>query len=437
MHDPERTTPVLARLVTALESGTLPKMLMVDSPAGTGKTYAILTILHCLAADYPGLRILICRATRTSLTESVMVTLESEILPADGMASVAYGAARRTRQAYNYPNGSTIVLGGLDKPDRILSTAWDVVYVNECIEVAEEAWDALWGRLNRPGRPAWLGYLIGDTNPGDPSHWLKKRADAGEVGRWQVAHEANPALHDGTGWTAAGAQYLDGLRRLKGTRRKRFLEGVWAAGEGQWFESFGDSHVAAAAAYDPAFGACLAIDSGVHTGAVWFQVRGDAVAVFGDYYAFNTPAYAAAAAILEKTRSLTGGRLDRCVTDPAYKASSATGPTVQGEYARAGLRPDPWPSYPGSVVDGLGLIDSFVAIDPPGLIVHPDCTHTIEAFANYKRAKRAGQFIDRPLDPNHPHEDLMDALRGGLQDKFPEGRRPPPKLNRVPGRRVF
>jgi hypothetical protein len=442
MNDPSRSIPVDIRLKNAIETGTLPQQLMLDSAAGTGKTWGILRFLHCIAADYPNLRILICRQTRASLTESVMVTFEQEVLRDDSSQSIAFRSSRRNRQSYNYPESeSTIVLGGLDRPDRILSTAWDIIYVNECIEIAEEAWDALWARLNRPGRPAWLGYLIGDTNPGDPSHWLKQRADAGDVGRWPIGHEANPALHDGLGWTEEGKRYLEGLGRLRGTRRKRFLEGIWAAGAGQWFETFTDAHVSPKAAFHPAYKVHLAVDSGVHTGAVWFQVRegqGEPiVTVFGDYYAFNRPAHDAAIEIIDKSRALCGGRIDRGTTDPAGKASSAVGPTVLGEYQRAGLKLDLWPSFPGSVIDGLSLVDSFVSVDPPGLLVHPSCTHLIEAFANYKRAKRQGQFIDRPEDPMHPYEEMMDALRGGLQDKFPEGRKLPPGLRRVPGRSVF
>jgi hypothetical protein len=48
-----------------------------------------------------------------------------------------------------------------------------------------------------------------------------------------------------------------------------------------------------------------------------------------------------------------------------------------------------------------------------------------------------GQWIDKPMDPQHPHEDLIDSLRGGLLAKFPEGRKPVPKLATVKARRVF
>jgi hypothetical protein len=92
---------------------------------------------------------------------------------------------------------------------------------------------------------------------------------------WKTRHQANPLLYDGRQWTDAGEAYLASLDRLRGTRRKRLLEGVWAAGEGQWFDAFGDQHVSDRAEFDRSLPVHLAVDSGVHTGAVWFQVRGD------------------------------------------------------------------------------------------------------------------------------------------------------------------
>ena len=426
------------RLMRGFTSGTLPRDLLICGPAGTGKTWSILSVLHQIAADYARLRILFVRQTRVSLTDSALVTFEQEILPADGMESVSRGMRRTHRSSYSYPNGSEIVLGGMDSPTRITSTSWDLIFVNEAIELEEEAWEILGSRLNRPGRDPQWGFLVGDTNPGDPSHWLKKRCDDGRTALWNTSHEANPALHDGQNWTEAGEAYLARLSKLQGTRRRRYLEGVWSAGEGQWFETFGDGHKTEAAEFDPAYPVHLAVDSGVHTGAVWFQVRpgpdGPTVTVFGDFYAFNLPAHEAARQIKERSIELCGGRFDRGVTDPAGKASSPIGPTVIGEYQRAGLRLDFWPSFPGSVVDGLALIESFVATSPPALTVHPRCRHMLDAFANYSRDKRGKQWIDRPKDPQHPHEEVMDSLRGGLMDKFPEGRRPAPALRTVSAR---
>ena len=381
-----------------------------------------LTALHCLAADYPGLRILICRATRASLTESVLVTYEQEILHADGMEAIAAGCLRRVRQSYLYPHGSEIVVGGLDRPAKIFSTSWDLIYVNEAIEVTEDAWEALASRLRRPGRAAWLGYMIGDTNPGDPAHWLRRRAIDGHTALWDTLHAANPRLHTGRTWTREGLAYLQQLQRLTGSRRKRLLDGLWAAGEGAWFDGFdATTHVSDAADYSRDLPVYLAIDSGPHSAAVWLQFGSPGVRVIGDYYSFNRGAHAVARDLIGRSALLCGGRVDFASTDPAGRSSTAIGVTVFEEYARAGLKVHAWPLR--TVLDSLASWNPSSRSPHPELIVHPRCTHLIDAMANYKRAKRANQWIEKPEDPQHPYEDLVDALRGGLADKFPDGRK--------------
>jgi len=210
--------------------------------------------------------------------------------------------------------------------------------------------------------------------------------------------------------------------------------------EGLWFPNTPPQMVdAQAGEYDPALPVYLAIDSGVFTSCVWFQVAdsGPMIRVFGDYLSEGISARASAAAILETTRSLCNDRRDAIYTDPAGKARTAVGPTVLGEYERSGLKAEPWPLRP--VADGLALVESFVAPAAGGcsIAVHPRCKNLIAAFQHYRRAKRAGQWMDWPEDPQHPHEDLMDALRGGLCARFPDGRRPAPKYATVQSGKVF
>lgn len=218
--------------------------------------------------------------------------------------------------------------------------------------------------------------------------------------------------------------------------------------DGLWFPAFrAGTHMSEHAEYDPGLPVHLAIDSGVFTGAVFFQVARlssggpdgqDEVRIFADYLAENSTAEANARAILEVARNRCNGRIDVISTDPAGGARNPVGPTVIAEYERVGLRPlRRWPV--GSVADGLALVESFVhpADGCPRLFVHPRCEAMIRALAGYRRARRGGQWQDYPEDPQHPHEDLVDALRGGLRVCFPEGRGAQPSYSRISARKVF
>lgn len=220
--------------------------------------------------------------------------------------------------------------------------------------------------------------------------------------------------------------------------------------DGLWFDAFDPVvNVSDEAEYDPDHPVCLAIDSGVHTGAVFFQVvprpaatgagTVDQVHVFADFLTEGKAAEWNAREILETARLYCNGRIDAASTDPAGKSRNAVGPTVLAEYGRSGLRELEWWPQNASVADGLALIESFLrpADGETRLFLHPRCQDTIRAFQGYRRARRSGQWTDKPEDPQHPHEELMDALRGGLRCRFPEGRAPKPTLPRLPAHLVF
>lgn len=428
------------RLKRAIQTGQMPRELLICGPAGTGKTFPTLSVLHTILRDNSDLRFLLLRATRVSLTESSLVTFEQEILPADGCEQMADGAGRANRHSYQYPNGSEWVIGGLDRnPTKVLSTAWDAVFVNEAIELQQEAWETLTSRMSRPGRDSRLGWMIGDTNPAHPNHWLKTRCDAGSTVLWNTKHEANPLLHDGRNWTAAGLRYLAQLDKLTGPRRKRLRDGLWAQGDGIWFDTFDpDVHVTTLADYVPGLPTYVGIDSGVWTGAVWLQVREQPtfrVNVIDCYLSESLSAERNARAI--KARSEPYGLIRRIFTDPAGGSRNPVGPTVIAEYERVGLTPlDRWPLR--SVADGLELIMSYLGGDGnrPEMFVHPRCQKLIDALVSYHRAKRAGQLMDWPEDPQHPAEEMIDSLRGLLCALFPDGRAKPPNLRKIHAGRI-
>ncbi len=203
--------------------------VLLSGPAGTGKSRACLELMHLRASKYPGSRHLIARKTRASLSESGLVTFEEKVLPA---GSRIKGTARRYRQLYEYPNGSEIVVAGMDNPDRIMSTEFDTVFIQEATELTETDWENLTTRLRNFVLP--YQQLMADCNPGSPTHWLKGRESRGALLLLASVHEDNPTLYDRRGcvWTEQGTAYLAKLENLSGVRRLRLLKGIWAMAEG-------------------------------------------------------------------------------------------------------------------------------------------------------------------------------------------------------------
>lgn len=210
--------------------------VVISGPAGTGKSLGCLHYLHFLATEYPGFRGLIARKTRESLTQSGLVTYESKVLTPGEHRRIAANCMRRVRQSYEYPNGSELVVGGLDKPTKIMSTEFDACYVQEAIELTETDWESITTRLRNGIAPRQQ--LFADTNPDAPHHWLKRRADRGDCLMLESRHEDNPSLWDrkSRSWTPAGVTYIKKLDKLTGSRKPRLRYGKWVQSEGAVYE---------------------------------------------------------------------------------------------------------------------------------------------------------------------------------------------------------
>src|SRR5262245_27592550 len=119
--------------------------LLLAGPAGTGKSRACLEKLYWAAATYPGMRALILRQVRASLSTTGLVTWEKLVLPPQ--CPWVGECSREHLLEYVFPNGSVVNCGGLDRPDKIMSSEYDLVYVQEATELKEEGWEAISTRL--------------------------------------------------------------------------------------------------------------------------------------------------------------------------------------------------------------------------------------------------------------------------------------------------
>lgn len=218
--------------------------ILIEGPAGTGKTRAILEKMFFCALKYPGFRGLMIRKTRESLTDTVLVTFEEKVVPPDD--PILEGPQRNLRQVYRFANGSEIVVGGLDKSMKIMSSEYDMIATFETTELIEEDFENLTTRLRNNIMP--YQQIIADCNPSGPSHWLNRRPQKKGMTRLISRHEDNPVLFEiKYGYfdhkpyykrSALGQKYLSRLDRLSGVRRLRLRLGKWAAAEGMVYEDY-------------------------------------------------------------------------------------------------------------------------------------------------------------------------------------------------------
>lgn len=216
--------------------------ILLSACAGTGKSRVILERAHLVLSKYAGARAVMARKTRSSMTNSVMKTYENHVLsPADKVH------LHKQEQVYNYPNKSEFAVCGLDNPEKIKSTEWDFIYIQEATECTLNDWEMCSSRLRSGAVP--YQQLIGDCNPDKPTHWLKNREKQGLLKMYHSQLKDNPRWWNGwengkfyPEWTPRGAAYDLRLSRLTGVRKSRLYHGLWVAAEGVVYETW-DSNV--------------------------------------------------------------------------------------------------------------------------------------------------------------------------------------------------
>jgi PBSX family phage terminase large subunit len=423
----------LAKLFTCTDDEVL-----VEGRAGTAKTTGILTKILHNCRKYPGSRHLICRSTRTRLTESVLVTLER--LMGEKHPEVLR-VKRIQRHSYNW-FGSEIVCGGLDEPARLFSTEWDSVYVNEGTEIASEPWE-LFGRAMRHGKMPYQQRII-DVNPSFPGFWANKRAfpcedrlrrvetredynrlqdynhspQGGVMRRLVSVHQDNPGYWDLQNWcwTPAGDKYVNGvLSKMSGHLRQRMFEGLWRAASGTVYPEFSvDRHVIAPfpngvpagwpiyAGWDPGYDHPTCI--------LWIAVAPNQTLYVIDEIYEGGKGVAEHCTTIRRRNA--GRTVRRYYGDPQHAFSStAQSPKSIATQAKAcGITLTPWPRSD----DVEAMVNAVRQKLIEGkLKVFSSCTNTIDEFQawRYKRTAR-GELPTGDDQFEDANNHAMDVIKG-------------------------
>jgi phage terminase large subunit-like protein len=329
-----------------------------------------------------------------------------------------------------WPGGARAVCLSGEEPERARGLNIDTLWADElaCWQRAESTWDL-----------AMLALRAG-TNPQSLITTTPRRL---AVLRRILAEPTTVRTTDTTYANQAHLppQFINqivGLYEHTRLGRQEIYAEFLETSEGVWFANFDPArHVSMGAEFHPGYPVRCAIDAGTsrHTAAVFFQVRDNPtsdrprVTVFADYHALDVVSLNNARAIKELAHQLPcQGRIDSVRLDPAATARSSLGPAAYGEYERVfGSRIlSRWPHH--LVLDGLDTIE--LLLETGNLTIHPRCTRLNDAFRNYCRQRRRGEWIDSPAD-NHPEEDLIDAIRGGIRDALPASAALAPGLRQV------
>jgi hypothetical protein len=253
-------------------------MIMMGG-SGSGKSVfaAQKIILRCFGES--GHRILIIRKVATTLRGSVF-QLFNDLLSEYDLKQVC--EVNKTERRITFPNGSEIVMAGLDDPEKIKSIAGiSSVWVEEATELTESDFNQL--ELRVRGETVGYKQFIITFNPIDVNHWLKKR----------FFDQSDPNVTT-LKTTYKDNKYLDPdyIHQLEVTIRNRenlyriYTLGEWGLAQSgaEYFKNFTRSAHVYPVEYDPDLPIHLSFDFNAHPGMHWIaaQITGSEIRVIDE-----------------------------------------------------------------------------------------------------------------------------------------------------------
>lgn len=340
---------------------------------------------YWLAKRYPGIPIGIFRKFAVTLAASTERTLLMDVIPPGEIAR-----SNKSERWYELANGSRIWLFGLDPdpqtglPSKVGSVELGFAFVDEAAEVTASDWTMVQGRLSWPGIP--FHQITGATNPGAPTHWLKRHFTPATERRVYLHATTldNPALPRDyvESALAMGDSYL----------RQRYVFGEWVAAEGQIWSLPADQIVQVPGPWKRVV---AGIDWGfVHAFACEVVgVSGSGrLSVVDEVYQRGETIETIIPALRHVQRKWNIERFYADPSEPAYIL----------QCQRAGL---PVVAAQNDVLPGIGIVTQAIK---RGLTVDPSCAGLLGEIPGYTWATRKGDLVEAPIDIN---DDACDALR--------------------------
>ena len=359
--------------------------------AGSGKSYTIAQKIVIRCCREP-IRILVCRRYATTLRNSCF-TLFKEVLSKWKLTS--YVKIKETDMSITFPNGSQIIMVGLDTEEKLLSlTNISTVWIEEAFEVEQPKVEQL--NLRMRGK-AQNQQIIMSWNPISKRSWLYKFTVENPPNNSIYIHSTykdNPFL---------SPEYIAALDEMAVRNPQKYRVyglGEWGVdAEGLVFqnwrvEEFDYNEIQGELLVGLDFG--FIHDISALTASV-MAASEKRIYIFKEY----------------GERGKTNKELANIITALGFNKSTivadAAEPKSIAEIKSAGIsKIRACKKGADSIMHGIQQLQNYE------IIIHPSCEGVITEFENYTWAKDkvSGEYINKPIDDfNH----FIDALRYSLQ----------------------
>ena len=363
--------------------------------AGSGKSYTIAQRIIIRCTKEP-IRVLVCRRYATTLRNSCFA-LFKEILTKWQL--LPYVKVKETDMSITFPNGSQIIMVGLDTEEKLLSlTNISTVWVEEAYEVEKSKVEQL--NLRMRGTAA-NQQLILSWNPISKHSWLYEFTVNNPPENSVFIHSTykdNPFLNP------EYVQALDEMEIRNPEKYRVYGRGEWGVDSSglvikNWKSEAFDAMALAAAGLEHRAGMDLGwIDKSAIIDTLYDKPN-HTIYVFNEFYKSGCQPSELAAAI--KDMNLAKSKI---------KVDAAEPRTIQF-FRNEGINAEGAAKGKDSVKAGLMFLQDNL------IIVHPKCQNFITELENfsYIKSKQTGEWTE---DTTHEWSHAIDACRYAYSDIY-------------------
>jgi phage terminase large subunit len=364
--------------------------------AGSGKSYTIAQKIIIRCCREP-IRVVVCRRYGTTLRNTCF-SLFKEILAKWKLTP--YVKMRETDMNIKFPNGSEIIMLGLDEETKLLSlNNISTIWVEEAYEVPQPIVEQL--NIRMRGQAANQQLLL-SWNPISKNSWLYNFTVENPPDNSIYIHSTykdNPFLNDE--YIAA----LDEMAERNPAKYKVYGLGLWGVDveglvfQGNWREEDFDPLQLASFGYEHRAGCDLGwVDPSVAIDTLYDR-ENKTIYVFNEFYKSGCQLEELANAI--KDMGLTKTKLYVDASEPR---------TIQ-YFRQQGINAAPCAKGKDSVKTGYQFLQDHL------ILVHPKCQKLIMELSNfsYIKSKQTGLWTE---DTTHEWSHAIDALRYGYADIY-------------------